>query len=110
MSVNDKKKIYFLKNFSDIYGVNSKKVKSLGQKLGLNPLNKDIKFKKKNNGYIIKSFKIDEYDKNLRLQIKKNIKFLNQIRVYKGIRHSLKLPSRGQRTKTNAKTKKRFKI
>jgi small subunit ribosomal protein S13 len=111
MSVNNSnKKIYFLKNFSNVYGVNSKKVKYLCQKFGLNPSNKDLKLKKKNNGFIVKNFKVDEYDKTLRLQIRKNIKFLNQIRTYRGIRHNLKLPSRGQRTKTNAKTKKRFKI
>lgn len=105
---NNNTKVSFLKNFSGIYGVNSKKVKGLCQKFGLNPSNKDIKLKKKNNGFIVKNFKFEEYDKNLKLQIRKNIKFLSQIRVYRGIRHHLKLPSRGQRTKTNAKTKRRF--
>ena len=60
--------------------------------------------------FIVKNFKINEYDKALKLQIQKNIKFLHKIKSYRGIRHSFKLPSRGQRTKTNAKTKKRFKI
>ena len=111
MSLNNiNKKVYPLKNFSNIYGVNSKKVKNLCQKFGLNPSNKDLKLKKKNNAFIVKSFKVNEYDKNLKLQIRKNVKFLNQIRTYRGIRHNLKLPTRGQRTKTNAKTKKRFKI
>lgn len=110
MSINNNNKIYSLKVFSNIYGVNSKKVKNLCFLGGLNPLNKDIKFKKKNNSFVIKNFQVSEYDKNLKLQIRKNIKFLNQIRTYRGIRHHLKLPSRGQRTKTNAKTKKRFKI
>lgn len=111
MSANSSnKKVYFLKSFSSIYGVNSKKVKSLCQNFGLNPSNKDIKLKKINNGFIVKNFKVDDYDKNLKLQIRKNIKFLNQIRTYRGIRHNSKLPSRGQRTKTNAKTKKRFRI
>jgi|SaaInlStandDraft_4_1057021.scaffolds.fasta_scaffold67121_2 small subunit ribosomal protein S13 len=109
MSINNNK-VYSLKSFSNIYGVNSKKVKSLCQKFGLNPFNKNIKLKKKNNAFVIKNFKVEEYDKNLKLQIRKNIKFLNQIRTYRGIRHNLKLPVRGQRTKTNAKTKKRFKI
>ena len=103
-------KIYFLKSFNNIYGVNSKQLKGLCQKVGLNPRNKDFKLKKKNNLFITKHFKIDEYDKNLKIQIKKNLKFLNQIRVYRGVRHGLKLPSRGQRTKTNARTKKKFKI
>jgi small subunit ribosomal protein S13 len=110
MAINNNNKLYFLKNFSNIYGVNSKKVKNLCQNFGLNPSNKDFKVKKKNNGFVVKNFKINEYDKNLKLQIRKNIKFLNQIRTYKGVRHNLKLPVRGQRTKTNGKTKKRFKI
>jgi len=45
--INMIKKIYFLKNFSMIYGVSCKKVKNLSQKLGVNPLNKDFKVKKK---------------------------------------------------------------
>lgn len=107
---NGSKKIHFLKNFSNTYGVNSKKVKSLCHKFGLNPSNKDLKIKKNFNGFVVKNFKSNEYDKNLKVQIRKNLKFLNTIRTYRGIRHNLKLPSRGQRTKTNAKTKKRFKI
>jgi hypothetical protein len=47
MTINNNNKIYSLKNFSNIYGVNSKKVKILCQKIGLNPFNKDIKLKKK---------------------------------------------------------------
>jgi small subunit ribosomal protein S13 len=104
------KKVYFLKKFSDTYGVSNKGVKELGKKIGLNYFNEDFKLKKKNNMFIIKNFKVNEYDKALKLQIQKNIKFLHKIKSYRGIRHSFKLPSRGQRTKTNAKTKKRFKI
>lgn len=109
MAVNNRK-VYSLKSFSNVYGINAKKVKNSCFLLGLNPFNKDIKFKKKNNGFIIKSFQDSKYDKVLKLQIRKNIKFLTQIRAYRGVRHHLKLPSRGQRTKTNAKTKKKFKI
>lgn len=110
MVASNNKKIYSLNSFSNIYGINSKKVKNSCLLLGLNPFNKDIKFKKKNNGSIIKNFQDTKYDKVLKLQIRKNIKFLSQIRAYRGVRHHLKLPSRGQRTKTNAKTKKKFKI
>jgi small subunit ribosomal protein S13 len=97
-----------LKIFSNLYGINVKKVQNLSVKLGLNPLNKHFKFKKKNISVVLKNFNSNDYDKNLKLQIKKNIKYLNHIRTTRGIRHILKLPSRGQRTKTNAKTKKRF--
>lgn len=35
-----------------------------------------------------------------------NIKRLKDIRAYRGLRHSANLPSRGQRTKTNARTRR----
>ena len=41
---------------------------------------------------------------DLRRQVSGNIKRLIDIRAYRGTRHARKLPSRGQRTKTNART------
>lgn len=35
-----------------------------------------------------------------------NIKRLKEIKSYRGLRHSASLPSRGQRTKTNARTRR----
>lgn len=35
-----------------------------------------------------------------------NIKRLKEINAYRGIRHKMNLPSRGQRTKTNARTRR----
>lgn len=39
-----------------------------------------------------------------------NIKRLKDIKSYRGIRHSANLPSRGQRTKTNARTRRGRKV
>ena len=39
-------------------------------------------------------------------QVRTNIKRLKDIRAYRGIRHEAGLPVRGQRTKTNARTRK----
>ena len=39
-----------------------------------------------------------------------DIKRLKDIRAYRGLRHSARLPSRGQRTKTNARTRRGKKI
>ncbi len=39
-----------------------------------------------------------------------NIQFLKEIRSYRGIRHKIRLPVRGQRTHTNAKTTKKKKF
>ena len=46
---------------------------------------------------------------NLRRRIRINIKRLKDIKCYKGLRHKLSLPTRGQRTKTNARTRKKNK-
>jgi small subunit ribosomal protein S13 len=43
---------------------------------------------------------------DLRRDIAMDIKRLQEINCYRGIRHRLRLPVRGQRTKTNARTRK----
>lgn len=42
----------------------------------------------------------------LRKVIRDNIETLKRIQAYRGVRHSMGLPVRGQRTKTNARTRK----
>ena len=42
----------------------------------------------------------------LRRQVLQNIARLKEIRCYRGIRHIRGLPARGQRTRTNARTRK----
>ena len=42
----------------------------------------------------------------LRRQLQQNINRLRDIKCYRGIRHRLGLPVRGQRTRTNARTRK----
>lgn len=42
----------------------------------------------------------------LRKVVRDNIETLKRIQAYRGLRHSMGLPSRGQRTKTNSRTKK----
>ncbi|OGG05014.1 30S ribosomal protein S13 [Candidatus Gottesmanbacteria bacterium RBG_16_52_11] len=43
---------------------------------------------------------------NLRQQVSGNIKRLREINTYRGIRHARNLPSRGQRTRSNARTRR----
>ncbi len=61
--------------------------------------------------------KLREYiDKNLQVegdlqrQVSVNIKRLREINAYRGLRHKANLPVHGQRTKTNARTKRGKKI
>ena len=43
---------------------------------------------------------------DLRREVSLNIKRLTEIGAYRGLRHRRSLPTRGQRTRTNARTKK----
>ena len=43
---------------------------------------------------------------DLRREVTQNVKRLQDIGSYRGFRHRRKLPCRGQRTKTNARTRK----
>lgn len=52
---------------------------------------------------IVESFKLEA---DLKREVGGNIKRLKDIKAYRGTRHARRLPSRGQRTKTNARTLK----
>ena len=69
-------------------------------------LKKNLLFKTEN------FFKKQQINKSKLLKeiIKKNIEFMIELKSYRGIRHKLKYPVRGQRTHTNAKTRIKFKI
>jgi len=54
-------------------------------------------------GYIDREIKVEG---DLRREIGQNIKRLQEINCYRGLRHRRNLPVRGQRTKTNARTKR----
>lgn len=47
-----------------------------------------------------------EVEADLSRKVMLNIKRLKEIKAYRGLRHAANLPSRGQRTKTNARTKR----
>ncbi len=51
---------------------------------------------------------LDEYkvEGDLRAEVLSNIRRLKDISAYKGLRHARNLPVRGQRTRTNARTKR----
>ena len=55
------------------------------------------------SSYIENSYQVEG---DLRRQVRMSIKRLQEIGAYRGRRHSMGLPVRGQRTKTNARTRK----
>jgi len=55
------------------------------------------------NNYLDKELVVEG---QLRRQVQQNISRLREIRCYRGVRHRRSLPVRGQRTRTNARTRK----
>ena len=90
-----------------IYGIGRKSSNDILAKTGIDP---DIRAKDLTEDDIAKLR--DEIENNykvegeLRREVSLNIKRLTEINCYRGIRHRKGLPVRGQRTKTNARTRK----
>ena len=90
-----------------IYGIGLKTSKDILAKAGVNP---DIRVKDLSEEDAGKIRKVIESDVmvegDLRRETSLNIKRLMEIGSYRGIRHRRSLPVRGQKTKTNARTRK----
>lgn len=104
-----KKKLYPLGKFSLKFGISLKKMYLISQNIGSNPNNRQFKLKRFQNSYVKKYFDLDFFSKFKNL-ITKRLYFFWNIKLYRGIRHMLRLPARGQRTHTNKQTKKKFKF
>ena len=90
-----------------IYGIGRTSATRILTKAGVNP---DIRCRDLTDDDVKKiSAVIDEtqtVEGDLRREIALNIKRLQEIGCYRGIRHRKGLPVRGQKTKTNARTRK----
>ena len=90
-----------------IYGIGRKSANDILVKTGIDP---DTRSKDLTEEQIAKLR--DEIENNyvvegdLRREVALNIKRLTEIGCYRGVRHRRGLPVRGQRTKTNARTRK----
>jgi small subunit ribosomal protein S13 len=90
-----------------IYGIGLSSSQKILDKTGISP---DVRVKDLTDDDVAKIRKeIDKEYKvegDLRREVALNIKRLTEIGCYRGLRHRRGLPVRGQRTKTNARTRK----
>jgi len=90
-----------------IFGIGRSTSRKILDKAGVNP---DQKVQEWNDDQLsaIRQVISDEYriEGELRSEVQLNIKRLMDIGCYRGIRHRLGLPVRGQRTKNNTRTRK----
>ncbi|HAA90106.1 MAG: 30S ribosomal protein S13 [Thermoanaerobacterales bacterium 50_218] len=90
-----------------IYGIGRSSAKKILQKTGVNP---DTRVKDLTEDEVSRIAEVidKEYtvEGDLRREVAMNIKRLIEIGCYRGLRHRRGLPVRGQRTRTNARTRK----
>jgi len=95
-------------SLASLYGIGPSRAARIVEEAGINP---DLRAKElsdeqigkiitviSKNGFVIEG--------DLRREIQQNLKRLQAIGCYRGLRHRRGLPVRGQRTKTNARTRK----
>lgn len=102
ITIPDNKKLQV--GLTVLYGIGMSLSKSILKeaKVDLNKKGSEITPDEENSiRKIIESRKIEG---DLKREISGNIKRLKDIKSYRGTRHAKKLPSRGQRTKTNSRT------
>lgn len=101
---NDRKVVISL---TYLYGVGPKSARELCLKAEVNP---DKRARDLMDDELSRLATIIESDYTvegpLRRQVQQSINRLRDIKCYRGIRHRVGLPVRGQRTKTNARTRK----
>jgi small subunit ribosomal protein S13 len=90
-----------------IYGIGPHHASEIIGKLGLDPMMKADDLSSEQINAIAKLLQSDyTVEGDLRRETQSNIRRLISIGSYRGIRHRRGLPVRGQRTKTNARTRK----
>lgn len=90
-----------------IYGIGKTTSKAILEKAGVNPDTRVKDLSEEEAGRIRKIIDSDyAVEGDLKREVSLNIKRLMEIGSYRGIRHRRGLPVRGQKTKTNARTRK----
>jgi small subunit ribosomal protein S13 len=101
---NDKQTIFSLQY---LYGVGPHVAAELCQKAGIKPTSRARDLTEDEVGRLASLLERDyTVEGPLRRKVQQDISRLRDIKCYRGIRHRLGLPVRGQRTRTNARTRK----
>ncbi len=104
ITIPDEKQLAYA--LTAVYGIGLSRAKKILAELAIDPTLKPTALTTEQENAIrekIESFRIEG---DLKREISANIKRLKDIQSYRGSRHAKRLPARGQRTKTNARTLK----
>jgi len=105
VEIPNEKRILFA--LPKIYGIGRSLAKKICETLNIDPMKKTKELTmeeiSKIEKYIDENLKVEG---DLRREIQANLRRLIDIQCYRGLRHLRKLPVWGQRTRTNARTRK----
>jgi small subunit ribosomal protein S13 len=90
-----------------IYGIGNTTAKRVVEKAGVNPVTRTKDLTDDETRRIREAIELlTKVEGDLRREVSMNIKRLMDLACYRGLRHRKGLPVRGQRTHTNARTRK----
>ena len=89
-----------------VYGIGSTVAKQLRETTGIAPDTKVSELSEESLDSLRSEISKLNVEGDLRREVSMNIKRLMDLGTYRGIRHRRSLPVNGQRTKTNARTRK----
>lgn len=104
ITIPDEKQIAY--GLTAVFGIGLSRSKAILSELNIDPTTKPNTLSTEQENSIrekVESFRIEG---DLKRDVSSNIKRLKDIQSYRGSRHAKRLPARGQRTKTNARTLK----
>ncbi len=89
---------------TSLYGVGRSSAKKILADAKIDPQKKPPQLTPHEESTIRKILEEIKLEGDLKREVAGNIKRLKDIKAYRGVRHMRRLPTRGQRTKTNSRT------
>lgn len=104
ITIEDNKHLEY--GLTAVYGIGRTRAKAILSELGIKEFTKPTDLTTEQENAIREKIESFTIEGELKRTVSGNIKRLKDIGTYRGSRHAKRLPARGQRTKTNARTLK----
>ena len=104
ITIPDEKQLPY--GLSAIYGIGDSRARNIIRELGIEPTRTASSLSTEEENAIREKVESYRIEGDLKREVAANVKRLKDIQSYRGTRHAKRLPARGQRTRTNARTLK----
>ena len=104
ITIPDDKHLEF--GLTAVYGIGRARAKSILDEVGIKEFTKPTDLSTEQENQIREKIESFVIEGELKREVSGHIKRMKDIGTYRGSRHAKRLPARGQRTKTNARTLK----